>query len=144
MDRLNPMVVRMMGANINRDTVGNVSRAGIEIDEVESRGFGIIKRIHGRPARKISRTENGGQSSMWHDADGMGWWMLWGCHDDSLLGRNLALIVWGVQSPGRRDGSRTPLEIAKERLARGEITGQEFEQIRQALRSDCRRSRLRR
>jgi ubiquinone/menaquinone biosynthesis C-methylase UbiE len=38
MDRLNPVVVRMMGANINRDTVGNVSRAGIGIDEVESRG----------------------------------------------------------------------------------------------------------
>ncbi|HET9476285.1 MAG TPA: class I SAM-dependent methyltransferase [Dehalococcoidia bacterium] len=54
MDRLNPMVVRMMGANINRDTVGNVSRAGIEIDEVESRGLGIIKLIHGRPAESTS------------------------------------------------------------------------------------------
>lgn len=50
MDRLNPLVVRMMGANINRDTVGNVSRAGIQIDEVESRGFGIIKVIHGKVA----------------------------------------------------------------------------------------------
>jgi ubiquinone/menaquinone biosynthesis C-methylase UbiE len=54
MDRLNPMVVRMMGANINRDTVGNVSRAGIEIDEVESRGLGIIKLIHGRPDQSTS------------------------------------------------------------------------------------------
>lgn len=53
MDRLNPLVVRMMGANINRDTVGNVGRAGIDVDVVESRGFGIIKLIHGRhgPAR---------------------------------------------------------------------------------------------
>lgn len=48
MDRLNPLVVRMMGANINRNTVDNVSRAGIEIDEVESRGFGIIKLIRAR------------------------------------------------------------------------------------------------
>lgn len=48
MDRLNPLVVRMMGANINRDTVGNVGRAGIDIDQVESRGFGIIKLIRGR------------------------------------------------------------------------------------------------
>lgn len=48
MDRLNPIVVRMMGANINRDTVGNVSRAGIDIDEVESRGFGIIKLVRAR------------------------------------------------------------------------------------------------
>jgi ubiquinone/menaquinone biosynthesis C-methylase UbiE len=48
MDRLNPLVVRVMGANINRDTVGNVSRAGIDIDEVESRGFGIIKLVRAR------------------------------------------------------------------------------------------------
>ncbi|HET8944629.1 MAG TPA: SAM-dependent methyltransferase, partial [Dehalococcoidia bacterium] len=48
MDRLNPLVVRMMGANINRDTVGNVSRAGMQIDEVESRAFGVIKVIHAR------------------------------------------------------------------------------------------------
>ncbi len=50
MDRMNPVVVRMMGANINRDTVGNVGRAGIDIDEVESRGLGIIKLIRGRRA----------------------------------------------------------------------------------------------
>ncbi|HSP54871.1 MAG TPA: class I SAM-dependent methyltransferase [Dehalococcoidia bacterium] len=49
MDLLNPLVVRMMGANINRDTVGNVGRAGIGIDEVASR-FGIIKLIRGRRA----------------------------------------------------------------------------------------------
>ena len=48
MDRLNPLVVRMMGANINRDTVGNVSGAGMQIDEVESRAFGVIKVIHAR------------------------------------------------------------------------------------------------
>ena len=47
MDRLNPLVVRMMGANINRDTVGNVGRAGIDIAVVESGGLGIIKLIRG-------------------------------------------------------------------------------------------------
>jgi ubiquinone/menaquinone biosynthesis C-methylase UbiE len=47
MDRLNPIVVRMMGANINRDTVSNVARAGIRIEGVESRGFGILKLISG-------------------------------------------------------------------------------------------------
>ena len=51
MDRLNPVVVRMSGANINRDTVGNVRRAGVDIDEVESRGFGIIKLIRARHGR---------------------------------------------------------------------------------------------
>ncbi len=54
MDRLNPLVVRMMGANINRDTVGNVGRAGIDIDHVESRGFGIIKLIRGRQRGAVS------------------------------------------------------------------------------------------
>ena len=47
MDSLNPIVVRMMGANINRDTVSNVARAGIRIEGVESRGFGILKLISG-------------------------------------------------------------------------------------------------
>ena len=46
MDRLNPVAVRMMGANINRDTVSNVARAGIAIDAVESR-FGIFRLIRG-------------------------------------------------------------------------------------------------
>ena len=54
MDRLNPVVVRVMGANINRDTVGNVRRAGIDVDEVESRGFGIIKLIRARRAGAAS------------------------------------------------------------------------------------------
>lgn len=62
MDRLNPIVVRMSGANINRDTVGNVMRAGVDIDEVESRGFGIIKLIrarHGRAAEGNAIAQEG-------------------------------------------------------------------------------------
>lgn len=47
MDLANPIAVRMSGANINRDTVSNVERAGIALDEVESRGLGIIKLIRG-------------------------------------------------------------------------------------------------
>ncbi len=69
MDRLNPLVVRLMGANINRDTVGNVSQAGIDIDEVESRGFGIIKLIRGRrgPARgDRSGSEQGAMANVAH------------------------------------------------------------------------------
>ena len=34
-DLLNPFVVRMMGANINRRTVENVERAGLKITELE-------------------------------------------------------------------------------------------------------------
>jgi len=46
MDLLNPLWVRLTGANINRDTVGNVARAGLEIDSVESRSLGMMKLIH--------------------------------------------------------------------------------------------------
>ena len=62
MDRLNPLVVRLMGANINRDTVGNVGHGqGSKSDEVESRGFGIIKLIRWPPSlHRESRTDPAG------------------------------------------------------------------------------------
>lgn len=47
MDLLNPVAVRMTGANINRDTVANVRKAGVALESVESRAFGIIKWIRG-------------------------------------------------------------------------------------------------
>ena len=47
MDLANPIAVRLSGANINRDTVSNVEKAGIALDAVESRGFGILKLIRG-------------------------------------------------------------------------------------------------
>jgi len=49
MDILNPMMVRIIGANINRPTVDNVRRAGVEIERVEHLGRGdIFKLIHTR------------------------------------------------------------------------------------------------
>lgn len=50
MDVLNPLIVRMMGANINRQTVENVRKAGLEIEQVEDLGAGgtfkmIITRV---------------------------------------------------------------------------------------------------
>jgi ubiquinone/menaquinone biosynthesis C-methylase UbiE len=47
MDLANPIAVRMSGANINRDTVSNVAKAGMTLDNVESRGLGIIKLVRG-------------------------------------------------------------------------------------------------
>ena len=47
MDMANPIAVRVSGANINRDTVSNVEKAGIALDAVETRGFRIIKLIRG-------------------------------------------------------------------------------------------------
>ena len=47
MDAANPLIVRMMGANINRRTLENVREAGLTVDRVESleNGAGIFKLI---------------------------------------------------------------------------------------------------
>lgn len=59
MDRLNPLVVRMMGANINRRTVENARQAGLELESVEDMtANGLVKLIEARPQKHaaISRT----------------------------------------------------------------------------------------
>lgn len=49
MDLLNPLVVSMMGANINRRTVENVQKAGLELEQVEDLGMGgVFKLIFAR------------------------------------------------------------------------------------------------
>ena len=45
MDILNPVVVRVTGANINRRTVENVNRSGLMIDRVENLGMGDIFKL---------------------------------------------------------------------------------------------------
>ena len=45
MDVLNPMVVRMMGANINRRTLENVQRSGLQLEHVEDVGMGGIFKL---------------------------------------------------------------------------------------------------
>jgi ubiquinone/menaquinone biosynthesis C-methylase UbiE len=53
MDFLNPLIVRMMGANINRQTVENVREAGLEIEQIEDlRMGGIFKLIVARVPSK--------------------------------------------------------------------------------------------
>lgn len=49
MDVMNPVVVRMMGANINRQTVENVKKAGLKIVSVENLKGELVKLIHARP-----------------------------------------------------------------------------------------------
>jgi phosphatidylethanolamine/phosphatidyl-N-methylethanolamine N-methyltransferase len=51
MDILNPLVVPLMGANINRRTVENVRTAGLEIVSLEHPGGALVKLIHARPGR---------------------------------------------------------------------------------------------
>ncbi len=51
----------------------------------------------------------------------------------------VALIIWGIVKLSQRGGSnsstpkRDPLDIAKERYAKGEISKEEFEQIKKEL-----------
>jgi len=45
MDFVNPLVVRLMGANINRQTVDNVRAAGLQIESVEDLGMGGIFKL---------------------------------------------------------------------------------------------------
>jgi ubiquinone/menaquinone biosynthesis C-methylase UbiE len=43
MDRLNPLVVRVMGANINRRTIENVQKAGLGVENIEH--LGLMKMV---------------------------------------------------------------------------------------------------
>ncbi len=46
MDLVNPLVVRLMGANINRRTLENIQKAGLRIENVQDLGMGgMFKRI---------------------------------------------------------------------------------------------------
>ncbi len=45
MDFLNPLIVCMMGANINRRTVENVRMAGLNLENVEDLGMGNIVKL---------------------------------------------------------------------------------------------------
>lgn len=50
-DLLNPLAVRLTGANINRKTVENVQRAGLQIESIENLApSGIVKLIMATPA----------------------------------------------------------------------------------------------
>ena len=48
MNMANPLVVRMMGANINRRTVDNVANSGLRIEKVTDLGMSIFKLIEAR------------------------------------------------------------------------------------------------
>ncbi len=60
-----------------------------------------------------------------------GWWVVMPIMMVIFWGGVIALVVWGIrQFTGDRDRGRSPLDIAKERLARGEMSKEEFDRIR--------------
>ncbi len=67
----------------------------------------------------------------------MGWWMAFGGVWMAIFwGGIIDLIVWGVKKLTERGSStqkQNPLDIAKECYAKGEISKEEFEQIKKSL-----------
>ncbi len=73
---------------------------------------------------------------MWDAHSGMGWWMLFASFWSLLfLALLIGLAVWGSHAfAGTQPGpGRNPLDIAKERYSRGEITREQYDEIRQHL-----------
>ena len=74
---------------------------------------------------------------MWHYADGMGWWMLFGgAWMFVFWGGLIALIVWGItrlSGRGNSSAKHNPLDVAKERYAKGELTKEEFVQLKKDI-----------
>lgn len=75
---------------------------------------------------------------MWWWHDGVAWpWMLGGFLWMVVFwGAIIGVIVWGISRLTRRGegpGSDSALEIARRRYARGEISREEFEQLKQDL-----------
>jgi len=74
---------------------------------------------------------------MWDMPLGMGWWwILGGVWMLIFWGGLITLIVWGIKKLTERGGTASkhdPLDAAKERYARGEISKEEFEQIKKDL-----------
>ena len=74
---------------------------------------------------------------MWDIPSGMGWWMgfsgLWVI---ILFAGLIALIVWGIRKLDERGDSPqrpNPSDVIKERYTRGEISREEFEQMKKDL-----------
>lgn len=70
---------------------------------------------------------------MWGVHDGMGWWMVFGGFLWLLFWVTVVYLV--VAGFARLDRGREAdaAEIARRRLARGELTAEEFERIRREL-----------
>ena len=48
-DLLNPITVKLMGVNINRDTIANMERAGLHVVEEKSLFRDVVKLVVANP-----------------------------------------------------------------------------------------------
>ncbi len=79
----------------------------------------------------------------WHMWDGFfGGWLAMGLMILAMVifwGGIIFLIVWGIRRLSKRGGAapgtggKSPLDIARERYARGEITKDQYEQLKNDL-----------
>ncbi len=76
---------------------------------------------------------------MWGYHDGMGWWMVFaGGGMLAFWVVVVGVVTWVIRRSGYsnrpdRDGDVSPVRIARRRLASGEITLEQFEELRKAL-----------
>lgn len=81
---------------------------------------------------------------MWGYHEGFGWWMLFGGMWMVLFwGIVIAVIIWGANKLSRPENDHvnrleTLLETAQRRLAEGEVTLDEFKEIKVAIGADQR------
>lgn len=74
---------------------------------------------------------------MWGNGYGMGWWMWLVMGGGTLAFWIVVVLLIRVLLPGARTAAQpvgpAPLTLLKERLARGELTPQEYEQHRRLI-----------
>ncbi len=74
---------------------------------------------------------------MWYMHEGAGWWMVFGgIWMVFFWGGLIALIVWAISKltgSNKNEQNKYPLDIARERYAKGEISREQLEQIRKDL-----------
>ncbi len=73
---------------------------------------------------------------MWMHGDvGWGWMSLRWVWMVVVWGSVIWLVVWGISrvTVGRNSSGTTPLDIAKARYARGEVTKEQFESLKRDL-----------
>ena len=104
------------------DEVPVVARVAVE--DLNGQAQGDETRL--RPSQPQMMNDDG---DFWN-----GWWTIMPVMMVLFWGGVIALVVWGMRQVTRGRGQgRSPLDVARERLARGEISKDEFEVLRSDL-----------